>query len=97
MIIAELDQLEAKIRTASELLTRLRDEKRAADQEIQELKERVRNLEEDLARRTQEDLAPRVRSLEEERATLLEERRLIAKRVEDLLGKLGQLEKSMHP
>ncbi len=96
MIIAELDQLEAKIRTASELLTRLRDEKRAAEQEAHELRERVRALEADVSRRAQEDLAPRVRSLEEERATLLEERRLIAKRVEDLLAKLGQLEKSMH-
>ena len=96
MIIAELDELEAKIRTATEILTRLREEKRAAEGEAQELRERVRVLEADVEHRAKEDLAPRLRSLEEERAALLEERRLIAKRVEDLLAKLGQLEKSMH-
>ena len=96
MIIAELDQLEAKIRTASELLTRLRDEKRTLELESQELRERVRALEAEVARRDAEDLKPRLASLEEERATLLEERRLVAKRVEDLLAKLVQLEKSMH-
>ncbi len=96
MIIAELDQLEAKIRTASELLTRLRDEKRDLEQESKELRERVRALEAEVARREAEDLSPRLKSLEEERATLLEERRLVAKRVEDLIAKLGQLEKSLH-
>ena len=96
MIIAELDQLEAKIRTASELLTRLRDEKRALELESQELRERVRSLESEVARRDAEDLKPRLKSLEEERAALLEERRLVAKRVEDLLAKLAQLEKSLH-
>lgn len=96
MIIAELDQLEAKIKTASELLTHLRDEKRALEQESNELRARVNVLEQDVARRGAEDLSPRVKSLEEERATLLEERRLVAKRVEDLLAKLGQLEKSLH-
>jgi len=96
MIIAELDQLEAKIRTASELLTRLRDEKRALELESQELRERVRSLESEVARRDAEDLRPRLKSLEEERAALLEERRLVAKRVEDLLAKLAQLEKSLH-
>jgi chromosome segregation ATPase len=96
MIIAELDQLEAKIKTASELLTRLRDEKRALEQETAELRGRVKGLEEEVARREAEDLSPKVKSLEEERATLLEERRVVAKRIEDLLAKLGQLEKSLH-
>jgi chromosome segregation ATPase len=96
MIIAELDQLEAKIRTATELMTRLRDEKRALELESQELREKVRSLEAEAARRDAEDLKPRLASLEEERATLLEERRLVAKRVEDLLAKLAQLEKSLH-
>jgi predicted nuclease with TOPRIM domain len=53
-------------------------------------------LEAEVARREAEDLSPRLKSLEEERATLLEERRLVAKRVEDLIAKLGQLEKSLH-
>jgi len=96
MIIAELDQLEAKIRTASELLTRLRDEKRDLEQVSNELRERVRVLEAEVARREAEDLSPRLKSLEEERAALLEERRVVAKRVEDLIAKLGQLEKSLH-
>jgi chromosome segregation ATPase len=96
MIIAELDQLEAKIKSASELLTRLRDEKRNLELEAGELRERVNVLERDLAKREAEDLTPRLKSLEEERATLLEERRVIAKRVEDLLSKLGQLEKALH-
>ncbi|HEY7727177.1 MAG TPA: hypothetical protein VID50_01845 [Candidatus Eisenbacteria bacterium] len=96
MIIAELDQLEAKIRTASELLTRLRDEKRALERESDQLRERVRTLEAEVARHEAENLGPQLKSLEEERASLLEERRLVAKRVEDLLAKLTQLEKSLH-
>jgi FtsZ-binding cell division protein ZapB len=96
MVIAELDQLEAKIRTAGELLTSLRDGKRALELESQELRERVRSLEAEVARRESEDLKPRLTSLEEERAALIEERRLVAKRVEDLLAKFSQLEKSLH-
>lgn len=96
MIIAELDQLEAKIKTAGELLTSLRDEKRGLEQETNELRERVRTLEREVARREAEDLGPRVQSLEEERAALLEERRLVAKRVEDLIAKVTQLEKLLH-
>ena len=69
---------------------------RTPDQVAPELRERVRVLEAEVARREAEDLSPRLKSLEEERAALLEERRVVAKRVEDLIAKLGQLEKSLH-
>ena len=95
-MIAELDQLERKIQTAATLLGHLREEKRALDRENRELKERVRNLENSVGKQKASDLQPRLHALEEERSTLLDERRVMARRVEEMLVKLSVLEKAVH-
>jgi len=88
-MIAELDQLERKIQAAAKLLDRLRDENR-------ELKERVRTLENTVGKEKSSDWKPRLHALEQERASLLDERRAMARRVEEMLVKLSVLEKAVH-
>jgi predicted nucleic acid-binding Zn-ribbon protein len=95
-MITELDQLEEKIRAAAELLTRLRDEKRDLEVENGKLRERVQAMERAVADLKSTAHRPEIRALEEERATLLEERRVIARRVEDMLQKLELLERAVH-
>ncbi len=94
-MIAELDQLERKIQAAAKLLEQLREEKRTLEREKIELKERVRALENSVGKQ-KEDWKPRLQALEQERSTLLDERRLIARRVEEMLVKLSVLEKAVH-
>lgn len=96
MMIAELDELEQKIQEATKLLTQLREEKRALAHENREFKERVRVLESTVGKQKAADLQPRLHALEGERATLLDERRLMARRVEEMLVKLSVLEKAVH-
>ncbi len=96
MMIAELDQLEQKIQEATRLLTQLREEKRVLAQENREYRERVRALENSSGKQKSADLQPRVHALEGERATLLDERRVMARRVEEMLVKLSVLEKAVH-
>ena len=96
MMIAELDQLERKIQEATKLLGQLRDEKRILGRENRELKERVRSLEGAVGKQKATDLQPRLHALEEERSTLLDERRVMARRVEEMLVKLSVLEKAVH-
>ena len=96
MMIAELDQLERKIQEATKLLGQLRDEKRVLGLENRELKERVRSLEGAVGKQKATDLQPRLHALEEERSTLLDERRVMARRVEEMLVKLSVLEKAVH-
>lgn len=94
-MIAELDQLERKIQAAAKLLEQLREEKRTLEREKIELRERVRALENSVGKQ-KEDWKPRLQALEQERSTLLDERRLIARRVEEMLVKLSVLEKAVH-
>jgi len=88
-MIAELDQLERKIQAAARLLDRLREENR-------ELKERVRTLENAVGKEKSSDWKPKLHALEQERASLLDERRAMARRVEEMLVKLSVLEKAVH-
>ena len=43
-----------------------------------------------------DELKPRLKALEEERSTLLDERRAMARRVEEMLTKLDLLQKAVH-
>jgi chromosome segregation ATPase len=95
-MIAELDQLERKIQAAAKLLDHLREEKRALEQENRELKERVRLLENSVGKEKSSEWKPRLHALEQERTSLLDERRAIARRVEEMLAKLSVLEKAVH-
>ena len=95
-MIAELDLLERKIQAAAKLMTMLRDEKRTLERETKELKERVRTLENSMGKLKTSDQEPRLHALEEERSTLLDERRAMARRVEEMLTKLSVLEKAVH-
>ncbi|HXL14838.1 MAG TPA: cell division protein ZapB [Methylomirabilota bacterium] len=88
-MIAELDQLERKIQAAAKLLDRLREENR-------ELKDRVRTLENAVGKEKSSDWKPKLHALEQERASLLDERRAMARRVEEMLVKLSVLEKAVH-
>jgi predicted nucleic acid-binding Zn-ribbon protein len=95
-MIAELDQLERKIQTAAKLLDRLREAKRDLELENRELRERVRTLENSIGKEKSSDLKPRLHALEQERTSLLDERRAMARRVEEMLVKLSVLEKAVH-
>lgn len=94
-MMAELDQLEEKIRAASALLSRLREEKRQLETENKALRDRVRAIESAVGKHA-DDLKPRLKALEEERSTLLDERRAVARRVEEMLTKLDVLSKAVH-
>ena len=95
-MIAELDQLERKIQTAAKVLDRLREEKRDLERENRELKDRVRALENSVGKDKSAEWKPRLHALEQERTSLLDERRAIARRVEEMLVKLSVLEKAVH-
>lgn len=92
---ADLDQLEERIRAAVGLMARLRDEKKRLEAENKELREKMRTLEPAAAKHA-DDLKPRLKALEEERSTLLDERRAVARRVQEMLTKLDLLQKAVH-
>ena len=94
-MIAELDQMEDRIHAAVGLLERYREEKRQLEDENKELKERVHALEV-AAGKQAEDLKPKIQALEDERVALLDERRVVARRVEEMMSKLDQLHKAVH-
>jgi len=94
-MIAELDQLEDRIHAAVGLLGRYREEKRQLEDENKELKDRVHALEV-AAGKQAEDLKPKIQALEDERTALLDERRIVARRVEEMMSKLDQLHKAVH-
>jgi chromosome segregation ATPase len=94
-MMAELDQLEDKIHAAVGLLETFREEKRRLQDENQELKDRVHALEV-AAGKQAEDLKPKLQALEDERSALLDERRVVARRVEEMMSKLDQLHKAVH-
>ncbi len=95
-MIAEFDQLERKIQAASKLLDRFREEKRDLERQNRELKERVRALENSVGKEKSSDWKPRLQALEQEKTSLLDERRAMARRVEEMLVKLSVLEKAVH-
>ncbi len=95
-VITELDQLERKIQTAAKLLDGLREARRELEQENRELRERVRALENSVGKEKVSDLKPRLHALEQERTSLLDERRAMTRRVEEMLVKLSVLEKAVH-
>ena len=94
-MMVELDQLEEKIRAASALLAKLRVENRELDAENKKLRECVRKFESAAGKLT-DDMKPRLKALEEERSSLLDERRAVARRVEEMLAKLDVLQKAVH-
>jgi predicted nucleic acid-binding Zn-ribbon protein len=91
----ELDQLEDRIQAAVGILSQLREEKRRLEAENGDLRQRVRDLEA-AAGRNADALKPQIKALEAERMALLDERRVVAKRVEDMMVKLDQLHKAVH-
>lgn len=91
----ELDQLEDRIQAAVGILAQLREEKRRLEAENGDLRQRVRDLEA-AAGKNVDALKPKIQALEAERTALLDERRVVAKRVEDMLTKLDQLHKAVH-
>jgi predicted nucleic acid-binding Zn-ribbon protein len=91
----ELDQLEDRIQAAVGILTQLREEKRRLEVENGDLRQRVRELEA-TAGKNADALKPQIKALEAERTALLDERRVMAKRVEDMMVKLDQLHKAVH-
>jgi predicted nucleic acid-binding Zn-ribbon protein len=94
-MMAELDQLEERIHAAVGLLERYREEKRQLEDENKDLKDRVHALEV-AAGKQAEDLKPKIQALEDERVALLDERRVVARRVEEMMSKLDQLHKAVH-
>lgn len=91
----ELNRLDERVRAVSDLLRVLREDKRRLESENHALQIRVKKLEEAAAKATVQDAKPRLQALEAERATLLDERRLMARRVEEMLAKLDVLEKAV--
>jgi FtsZ-binding cell division protein ZapB len=95
-MMVELDQLEERIRAAVKLIGQLQEEKRRLESENKEMSERVRALQTAAGKHAGEELKPRLKALEQERTTLLDERRVVARRVEEMLQKLELLEKAVH-
>jgi chromosome segregation ATPase len=95
VMMVELDHLEERIRAAVKLIGQLQEDNRRLDSANKELSERVRTLQASAGKQG-EELKPRLKALEEERTTLLDERRVVARRVEEMLQKLELLEKAVH-
>lgn len=95
-VLAELSGLEERVRKATDLLDRLRDENRTVAGERDELRAKLKTLEVAAGKQAAADWKIRVKALEEERATLMEERRALARRLEEMLAKLAVLEKAVH-
>lgn len=94
-MIEELNRLDERVRAVSELLRTLREENKRLTSEKEALQLRVRKMEEAVAKASADDVKPRLQALEAERATLLDERRVMVRRVEDMLAKLDVLEKAV--
>ena len=95
-MMVELDQLEVRIRDTVKIIGELQVQKRRLQAENKELSDLVRTFQAAAGKRGSEELKPRLKALEEERSTLLDERRVVAKRVEEMLQKLELLEKAVH-
>ncbi|HLQ67360.1 MAG TPA: hypothetical protein VK123_09050 [Candidatus Limnocylindrales bacterium] len=95
-ILAELSGLEERVRKVTDLVDRLKAENRLIAGERDELRAKMRALEAAAGKQAAADWKTRTKALEEERATLLEERRALARRLEEMLAKLAVLEKAVH-
>lgn len=91
----ELNRLDERVRAVSDALKALRQERARLESENSALQQRVRKLEEAAAKATANDVKPRLQALEAERATLLDERRVMARRIEEMLAKLDVLERAV--
>ncbi|HEU4725840.1 MAG TPA: hypothetical protein VFU59_11155 [Candidatus Eisenbacteria bacterium] len=91
----ELNRLDERVRAVSELLRSLREENKRLVSEKDALQVRIRELEKVAAKASADDSKPRLQALEAERATLLDERRVMVRRVEEMLAKLDVLEKAV--
>ena len=94
-MIEELDRLDERVRAVSERLRNLREENKRLTSEKEALQLHLLKMEEAVAKASAEDSKPRLRALEAERATLLDERRVMVRRVEEMLAKLDVLEKAV--
>lgn len=95
-MLTEISTLEDRVRQIVDVLNRLREENQALSGERDELRAKVRALEVAAGKHAAVDTKARLKSLEDERATLLDERRALARRVEEMLAKLAVLEKAVH-
>lgn len=95
-MMADLAALEERVRKVTALVGRLRDENRTLEAERDELRAKMRALEAALGKNAAQDLKPRMKALEAERTSLLDERRALARRIEEMLAKLAVLEKAVH-
>jgi predicted nucleic acid-binding Zn-ribbon protein len=95
-MLTELSALEDRVRQVVETLDRMREENRALAGERDDLRARVRALEAAAGKHNTAEYKTRLKSLEDERATLLDERRALARRLEEMLAKLAILEKAVH-
>lgn len=95
-MLTELSALEERVRQVVETLDRIRAENRALAGERDDLRAKVRALEAAAGKHNAAEYKTRLKSLEDERATLLDERRALARRVEEMLAKLAILEKAVH-
>ena len=91
----ELNRLDERVRAVAELLKSLRQEKERLASENDALRLRIRKMEEAAAKSSADDTKPRLQALEAERATLLDERRVMVRRVEEMLAKLDVLERAV--
>ncbi|HET9951177.1 MAG TPA: hypothetical protein VFS09_05215 [Candidatus Eisenbacteria bacterium] len=94
-MMEELNRLDERVHAVAELLKTLRREKDRLESENSALQLRIRKLEEVVAKASAEDWKPRLQASEAERATLLDERRAMARRVEEMLAKLDVLERAV--
>jgi len=94
-MMEELNRLDERVQAVAELLKSLRQERDRLESENSALQLRVRKLEDVAARASADDAKPRLQALEAERATLLDERRTMVRRVEEMLAKLDVLEKAV--
>lgn len=95
-MLTEITALEERVRQIVDLLDRLREENRALAGEGETLRAKVRALEAAAGKHNAAEIKTRLKSLEDERATLLDERRALVRRVEEMLAKLAILEKAVH-
>jgi chromosome segregation ATPase len=94
-MMEELNRLDERVHAVAELLKSLRQEKDRLESENGTLQLRIRKLEEAVAKAPADDWKPRLQALEAERATLLDERRVMVRRVEEMLAKLDVLERAV--
>jgi predicted nuclease with TOPRIM domain len=94
-MMEELNRLDERVHAVAELLKTLRQEKDRLESENGALQLRIRKLEDVAAKASADDSKPRLQALEAERATLLDERRTMVRRVEEMLAKLDVLEKAV--